>query len=91
MAYTPGASNSYFLPQSGRSEHAPAGSIPVTAPASARAAVDTLRAMGSGLVKISANDFPPDAFAALIDEARKQGLNVGGYSWRAAGTFPPSV
>jgi imidazolonepropionase-like amidohydrolase len=55
------------------------GSIPVTDPASARAAVDKLKAMGSDFVKIYAKDFPPDVFAALIDEARKQGLSVGGH------------
>ena len=55
------------------------GSIPVTDPASARAAVDRLKAMGSDFVKIYAIDFPRDVFAALIDEARKQGLNVGGH------------
>jgi imidazolonepropionase-like amidohydrolase len=55
------------------------GSIPVTDPASARAAVDKVKAMGSDFVKIYAIDFPRDVFAALIDEARKQGLNVGGH------------
>src|ERR1700676_5293629 len=55
------------------------GSIPVTDPASARAAVDKLKAMGSDFVKIYAIDFPPDVFAALMDEARKQVLTVGGH------------
>ena len=55
------------------------GSIPVTDPASARAAVAKVKAMGSDFVKIYAIDFPRDVFAALIDEARKQGLNVGGH------------
>jgi len=63
------------------------GSIPVTDPASARAAVDKLKAMGSDFVKIYAKDFPPDVFAALIDEARKQGLSVGGHlSFMTMGT-----
>jgi len=34
--------------------------------------------MGSDFVKIYSIDFPPDVFAALIGEARKQGLTVGG-------------
>jgi hypothetical protein len=55
------------------------GSIPVTDAASARAAVDKLKAMGSNFVKIYSMDFPPDVFAAIIDEARKQGLTVGGH------------
>jgi imidazolonepropionase-like amidohydrolase len=55
------------------------GSIPVTDPASARAAVDKLKTMGSDFVKIYATGFPPDVFAALMDEAQKQGLKVGGH------------
>jgi imidazolonepropionase-like amidohydrolase len=55
------------------------GSIPVTDPASARIAVDKLKLMGSDFVKIYARGFPPDVFAALMDEARKQKLNVGGH------------
>ena len=55
------------------------GSIRVTDAASARAAVDKLKAMGSDFVKIYAKGFPPDVFTALMDEARKQGLSVGGH------------
>jgi len=55
------------------------GSIPVPDPAAARAAVDKLKTMGSDLVKIYSRDFPPDVFASLMDEAHKQGLNVGGH------------
>jgi hypothetical protein len=55
------------------------GSIPVTDPASARAAVDKLKSMGADFVKILSRDFPPDVFAAIVDEAHKQGLTVGGH------------
>jgi imidazolonepropionase-like amidohydrolase len=55
------------------------GSIPVTDPATARAAVDKVKSMGADFVKIYSRDFPPDVFAAIVDEARKQGLNVGGH------------
>jgi imidazolonepropionase-like amidohydrolase len=54
-------------------------SIPVTDPASARAAVDKLKSMGADFVKIYSRDFPPDVFAAIVDEAHKQGLSVGGH------------
>src|SRR6267143_2641130 len=55
------------------------GSIPVTDPASARAAVDKVKTMGSDFVKIYSINFPPNVFAALIDEARNKGLTVGGH------------
>jgi hypothetical protein len=55
------------------------GSLAVTDPDSARAAIDKLKAMGADCVKIYSPDFPPDVFAALIDEARKQQLTVGGH------------
>jgi hypothetical protein len=55
------------------------GSIAISDPASARAAVDNLKAMGSDFVKIYSGNFPPDVFAALMDEAHKQGLAVGGH------------
>jgi len=55
------------------------GSIPVNDAASARAAVDRVKTMGSDFVKIYSIDFPPDVFAALIGEAGKDGLTVGGH------------
>lgn len=55
------------------------GSIPITDQASARAAVDKVKSMGADFVKIYSRDFPPDVFAAIVDEARKQGLSVGGH------------
>jgi hypothetical protein len=55
------------------------GSIPLTDPGSARAAVDKLKSMGADFVKIYSKDFPPDVFAAIVDEAHKQGLSVGGH------------
>jgi hypothetical protein len=55
------------------------GSIPVTDLASARAAVDKVKSMGADFVKIYSVDFPPDVFSAIIGEARKQGLCVGGH------------
>jgi hypothetical protein len=55
------------------------GSIPVNDPASARAAVDRVKTMGSDFVKIYSIDFPPDVFAAIIGEARKHRLTVGGH------------
>jgi imidazolonepropionase-like amidohydrolase len=55
------------------------GSIPVTDPGSARAAVDKLKSMGADFVKIYSRDFPPDVFAAIVDDAHKQGLSVGGH------------
>ncbi len=55
------------------------GSIPITDVASARAAVDKVKSMGADFVKIYSRDFPPDVFAAIVDEARKQGLSVGGH------------
>jgi Amidohydrolase family len=55
------------------------GSIPVTDPASARAAVDKVKSMGADFVKIYSRNFPPDVFAAIVNEARKQGLTVGGH------------
>jgi imidazolonepropionase-like amidohydrolase len=55
------------------------GSIPVTDAASARAAVDKVKSMGADFVKIYARDFPPDVFAAIVDEAHQQGLTVGGH------------
>ena len=54
-------------------------SFAVTDPTSARAAVDKLKAMGADFVKIYSEDFPPDVFGALMDEARKQRLTVGGH------------
>jgi hypothetical protein len=55
------------------------GSIPVTDPGSARAAVDKLKSMGADFVKIYSRDFPPDVFAAIVNEAHKLGLSVGGH------------
>ncbi len=55
------------------------GSFAVTDAASARAAVDKLKAMGADCVKIYSQDFPPDVFSALMDESRKQQLPVGGH------------
>lgn len=55
------------------------GSFAVTDPASARAAVDKLKAMGADCVKIYSQDFPPDVISALMDESRKQQLTVGGH------------
>jgi hypothetical protein len=55
------------------------GSLRVTGPETARAAVDKVKGMGADFVKIYARDFPPDVFAAIIDEAHKQGLEVGGH------------
>lgn len=55
------------------------GSFAVIDPTSARAAVDKLKAMGADCVKIYSQDFPPDVFSALMDEARKQQLTVGGH------------
>jgi hypothetical protein len=55
------------------------GSIPVTTPEEARAAVRKLKAMGSDLVKSYSASYPHDVFAALTDEARRQGLRIGGH------------
>lgn len=55
------------------------GSIPIADPASARSAVDKAKAIGSDFIKIYSVDFPPNVFAALMDEARNQGLTVGGH------------
>jgi hypothetical protein len=55
------------------------GSIAITDPASARAAVDRVKAIGADFLKIYSLDFPPEVFAALMDEARMQGLTVGGH------------
>lgn len=55
------------------------GSIPIAGAASARAAVDKVKSMGADFVKIYSRDFPPDVFAAIVDEARKRGLTVGGH------------
>jgi imidazolonepropionase-like amidohydrolase len=55
------------------------GSIPVTDLASARSAVDKVKSMGADFVKIYSVDFPPDVFAAIVDQAHKQGLTVGGH------------
>jgi hypothetical protein len=56
-----------------------AGSIPATDPGLVRGAVDKLKSMGAEFVKIYSKDFPPDVFAAIVDEAHKQGLSAGGH------------
>jgi imidazolonepropionase-like amidohydrolase len=55
------------------------GSFAITDSSAARAAVDKLSTMGADFVKIHSDDFPPEGFAALMDEARKQQLTVGGH------------
>jgi len=55
------------------------GSFAITDSSAARAAVDKLSTMGADFIKIHSDDFPPEGFAALMDEARKQQLTVGGH------------
>jgi hypothetical protein len=55
------------------------GSFAVRDAASARAAVDQLKTMGADFIKIHSEEFPPEGFAALMDEARKQQFIVGGH------------
>jgi hypothetical protein len=56
-----------------------AGSFAVKDAASARGAVGKLKAMGADFIKIHSEEFPPEGFAALMDEARKRQLTVGGH------------
>ena len=55
------------------------GSIAVSDPESARAAVRRLKSMAADFVKIYAVGFPPEVLAALVDEGNAQGLRVGGH------------
>ena len=55
------------------------GSFAVKDAASARAAVGKLKMMGADFIKIHSDEFPADGFAALMDEAHKQQLIVGGH------------
>lgn len=55
------------------------GSIPVTDPETARAAVDKVKAMGADFVKIYSPSFTPEVLKAITAEGRKQHLMVGGH------------
>ncbi len=57
------------------------GSIAITTPEEARAAVQRVKAMGVDFVKVldSRPNIPHDAYLALLDEAKRQNLRVTGH------------